>query len=93
MTKIYEIRDVTDDEVYYAIGHFLDKEEAEKQLKNINPDSDSDAYHEDIAEFELVEIEIGMHGSRCKQVGKALCTKRYDEGNDEYIWRLEFGAE
>jgi hypothetical protein len=85
--KVYEIRDVTDDDMFYQVALFFDKTEAEKCINEIDPES-CQAYHDDDADFELVEFEVGLHHGRYNVLTRVSYKKIYDE-DDEYQWELQ----
>lgn len=77
MTKIYQIKDVSDDEIYYTVGHFSTLEKAKELLvvgnvERLKCHSDNlGNAHEDRAIYEVLKItldETAMYWGICFKI-------------------------
>jgi len=88
--KIYEIRDISDDEMYFVKGFFSDKETA---IKNASSDDSHDVSDNDedwvrLAVYEY-EVDAFPWDSEGKKVLEVLFTKEYQEDSDDDKWVKE----
>ena len=88
MKSIYEVCDTSDDDMYFPMGVFLDKEsaiEAVKKLAADNPDYSITEYDPD--EYEKIEVrerKIGMSGSNTVVFTLERECKYDDETGEEH---------
>ena len=92
--KVYQIRDVSDDEVYYEVGVFTSLEEAKEQLVNDNisnlkntVDGDSNP---DYAKYEIHEIELNKVSNGYYRVFNISFDSKFNEDKDESEWEVIF---
>ena len=88
-TEIYEVVDSTDDEMYFPLGLFLLEGEALKAVREADrshPVSEMDVDgREVISIFSRPEGYISGFG---KKVWEFVREEYYDEGDDEYYWKV-----
>jgi len=89
--KIYELRDITDDETYYTKGFFQEKETAFLEAKSDDAYQLSDDHDEYVRlavyEWELDNWEIGL-----KKILEVSFTNDRDGEDDDKKWtsKVEF---
>jgi hypothetical protein len=87
---VYEVIDVTDDEMYFPVGVWLNLEEALEALDGIeNPQELTDSYDDGescVYEVRARKVGFGEMGTRVKRIA---WTMEYDERADLYIWTLD----
>ncbi len=86
MNKIYQVVDMTDDEMYFSMGFFYTKDDAVKAIKEATDKTRPLSDHAD--EYEKIEIreqEIGLSDDY-KTVYELERRSEYDEETDEYVW-------
>jgi hypothetical protein len=85
MKKIYEVIDASDDEMYWPMALYLNKEEAIQKCENLLPDDwDSPGYIDDYAKLEIRERPIGWMTSIGDIVFTVEWEKKYNEETDEF---------
>ena len=85
MTKIYEIRNVTSEEVYYPMGLFLDFETAKKELIEVCDTRENvTEYEEEYEELVIVERKTGWNDYQ--KVMFKIC-REYIYGDDSSYWK------
>lgn len=78
-THIYEVVDCTDDERYYPLGVYLDKQEAIDVLKCEEPPHNED--DPEAVSIEVRERPLGFHPHQFKTVAERQWVRTYgDEG-------------
>lgn len=87
--KIYEVVDVTDDEIYYTVGIFLDIKQAIKILTNLCDPYDTmiDGFSDDFCRIEIHEKYIGWCGCGIKVVWSRKWEKIVSD-EDEVTWEV-----
>ena len=94
MGNVYEIIDSTDEDSYYLLGCFVDKQEAIDALTQAA--IDSDGTDEGISYFndndneviEVIEITLGWRTSR-KSVFEVVRERVHSEESGSWLWRTE----
>jgi len=85
---IYEICDVTDEDVYYPLGFFINKEEAINTLKSLvkNEEEQITDYAYEFEKIEIRERKVGMTGSSYNIIYKVTrdCVTTVD--SDKCFW-------
>ena len=86
ITKVFEIVDHTNDEVYFTQGLWPTLEEAIEAIEDLEPnDLDSFDSAEDYCRVQIHERKFGYH-----DLGHCLYTVeftgRYDAERDDYVW-------
>lgn len=91
MTKIYEITDTSNDEVYYSCGFFSTLEKAKEEIHVDKVDflqsAQSEDYQMDTLKFEVCEHDLDKVSHRRKMVFSASFEREYDEEKEEDIWK------
>lgn len=84
---VYEVRNVTDEELYYPKGIFLNLESAVSAVKAISLHDD----YLDYAEYQIVKIKTQcIHGiENGISVYSVVFKEHYNEETDEYEWQIE----
>lgn len=90
---IFELLDMTDDEMYFPLGLFLSLEDAIAEIKK---DSDDVGFkppcvdsNDDAEKISLAvrKREVGSLDNGGKEVWEGCWTSEYDEESDSYIWK------
>lgn len=88
-TAVFELTDVTDEEMYYPIGIWLTLGEAIAYVDRCKEPDDlgSDQCHDDTCRVEIRERKIGRstHG---KAVFERQWVQDYNDADDKYEWRI-----
>jgi len=83
--KIYEIRDISDEESYFSKTYFADFETARSMLMETGEDISYDASANDRVVGAIYEHTLGKWENE-RKVFELTCAKEYDEEKDEYLW-------
>lgn len=90
ITEVFDVIDVSDEDIFYPLGIFLSLEDAKKALKaGPSDDWESESFqHTDICTVEVRTRPIGFGG-----LGRAVLTisweQDYDEEKGEFSWSME----
>ena len=90
--KIYEIRDITDDEAYYTKKYCLTAEEAITELKKVKEDISESPEDGDCVIGAVFSHEIGVWDNQkgfSIKIFEMVFTNKYDDDKDEYFWKSE----
>ena len=88
MKYIYEVTDVTDEEVYFSLGVFRSFLEATNAVKGDEP-PETPADHEDHAAFNIRRRRLGKFQpfSQGRRVATVKWLLEYSEEKDDFLWR------
>lgn len=88
MSKVYEVRDCTSDEMYFTIALFFDIKEA---IQAVNNESDKDSAISEFADqyehIKIFEIVTGWEKYNPKEVYSIEREYLYDPESDDLKWQ------
>ena len=87
--KIYEIRDITDEEVYHTKKYCQTAEEAISELRRVQQDISDSPEDGDCVIGGVYEHEVGVWNhvkGFDRKIFEAIYSNTYIEEKDEYIW-------
>lgn len=94
--KIYELRDITDEEVYYTKMYCETKAKAIEELTKIKQDIASDPSCGDYVIGAIYEHEVGVWEHEklfAVKIFEIQYTNSYNEEKDEYFWERKITYE
>lgn len=87
MKYIYEVRDTTDDEMYYTLGFYETAHDAVEAVKESAKDNWSiSEYQEESEEITVIQTELGWGGAS-RNVFSINRSQHYDDIEHDYFWR------
>ena len=87
--SVFELRDTTDDEIYYLVGIFRTKQDALKFIHSIEDPWNLCEYSDGYAELKIQEIPFGVGAKiRGKTVWQKAWKENYKESTDENKWEV-----
>ena len=86
---IYEIVDTTDEEAYWNLAFFTDKDQALAAADRHPADWNSDGCIVCHAKLEVRECKIGWHPCEYKTIKKVEWGNVYDDDLDDNIWVIK----